>query len=289
MSAPKDFFWHTTQGVKIYGVEWPTPSAQAVVGLVHGVGEHCRRYDHLATFFQSQSIALVSFDRQGNGRSEGRRGDVANFHYFYEEIASLLIECERRYPDRPVFLYGHSLGGNLLLNYVLKRHPDLAGLILSAPYIQLAFQPPALKLALGKIMRNIWPGFTQSNPLDLQYLSRDPQVAEDYQADPLVHDKISARTALDSIEAADFLDNYLGELPYPTLLMHGDQDRLTSYPASKDFAERIQGDDFTFKSWPGFFHELHNEPAQAEVFAFIYKWLQPRIAANNSQRKLRSV
>jgi len=289
MSSPKDFYWQTAQGKKIYAVEWPVQDAKAVIGLVHGVGEHCRRYDHLATFFQSQSIAFVAYDRQGNGRSEGRRGDVVNFQYFYDEVASLLIECERRYPDRPVFLYGHSLGGNLLLNYVLKRHPDIAGIILSAPYIQLAFSPPAIKLALGKMMRSIWPGFTQSNPLEVKYLSRNPKVAEAYQADPLVHDKISARTALDSIEAADFLDQYSGQLPYPTLLIHGDQDHLTSYPASKTFAERVNSDDFTFKTWSGFYHELHNEPEQEEVFEFILTWLQSRVDKKSSERRLKSV
>ncbi|MEL6276515.1 MAG: lysophospholipase [Bacteroidota bacterium] len=252
MSIPKEFYWETAQGVNIYGAEWSAPEAEAVIGLVHGVGEHCRRYDHLAAFFQANDIACVSFDRQGNGRSGGRRGDVAQFGFFYDEVASLLIECERRYPDRPVFLYGHSLGGNILLNYALKRHPDVAGVILSAPYFQLAFQPPAFKLALGKLMRSIWPGFTQSNPLEIKYLSRNPKVAEAYLADPLVHDKISARTALDSIAAADELHHFTGHLSFPTLIMHGDQDGLTSYPASKAFVERVKGEDLTFKTWYDF-------------------------------------
>lgn len=108
---PTEFNWTNDNGNKIYAIEWPVTAARAVIGLIHGVGEHCRRYDHVSKFFAKNGIAVVAYDRQGYGRSEGRRGHAAKYSEYIDEVAHLLIECERRYPDLPAFLYGHSMGG----------------------------------------------------------------------------------------------------------------------------------------------------------------------------------
>lgn len=285
----KEFSWKSREGLKIYAAEWPVASAKAVVGLVHGVGEHCRRYDHLAAFLQKHDVAMLGYDRQGHGQSEGKPGYAARFSLYYEEVAALLIECERRYPDRPVYLYGHSLGGNLVLNYIIRRNPDLAGAILSAPFIQLGFPPNQASILLGKMMRKIYPSFSQSNQLNLPKLSRDPAVIEAYKADPLVHDRVTARTGLDTLESGDYLHNYQGEINIPILLMHGSADEITSHGATAAFAKRVEGPDISFQSWPDFYHELHNEPEKKEVFDFVWSWISARLGTTNAQRKLKSV
>lgn len=287
--AVKEFSWNTNEGKEIYAVEWPAESARAVVGLIHGVGEHCRRYDHLAEFFNHHHIGMVGYDREGYGRSEGKRGYTSQFSNYVDTIAHLVIECARRYPDLPIFLYGHSLGGNLLLRYLIKRHPDISGAIASAPYVQLSFQPNPITVGLGRMMRLVWSTFTQSNPLDTSKLSRDPEVEKRYLADPLVHDKISARTGMDLLESAQFLDEYSGTIARPLLLMHGSDDGLTSFLATKSFYERVKGKDMTFKEWPGFYHELHNEPEKAEVFRYVLEWMEPRINKADTFRTPKSI
>lgn len=286
---PQEFSWKTQQNLTIYAVEWPVKNPRAVIGLIHGLGEHCRRYDHLAQFFQENNIAVIGYDRQGYGRSEGRRGYVEKFGYYLDTVGRLLIECETRHPDRPVYLYGHSLGGGILLNYVIKRNPNVAGIICSAAYIRLGFPPPALKVALGNMMRKIWPTFTQPSGLNLKHLSRSPQIAPEYAADPYTHDRLTANAGMEMLETGEWLDQWEGKLNVPTLLMHGSADKITAHDGSKDFANRVQGDDVTFKSWPGLFHELHNEPEQREVMEYVLAWLNERIAGATEERKLKSI
>jgi alpha-beta hydrolase superfamily lysophospholipase len=267
-----EFDWKNDNGNQVYAVEWPVSNARAVMGLIHGVGEHCRRYDHLADWFNRQGIAMVGYDRQGYGRSEGRRGYAKNYREYIDEIARLLVECQRRYPDLPVFLYGHSMGGHLLLRYLIRRNPNISAAVISAPHIRLAFKPNPLLVGLGKVMRSIYPTFSQENQLDTALLSRNPAVKPAYDSDSLVHAKLTSQTGIDILENGNELDRYAGGLNVPTLLMHGDADGITSHDGSRDFAQRNPSN-LTFKSWAGLYHELHNEPEQLEVFQYVQDWL----------------
>lgn len=271
-----EFHLTNSAGHRLYAVEWPASEARGVVGLIHGVGEHCRRYDHLATRFNAAGFGVVGYDRQGFGRSEGRRGDAENLGVLLDEISQLVVSCERRYPDLPVFLYGHSMGGMLLLRYLIKRHPAISGAIVSAPHIQLSFQPSSLLVGIGKVMRRVYPTFSQQSDLDLDQLSRDPAVRSAYEADPYTHGTLSSRLGIDMLEAGNWLHTWRGELPVPTLLMHGTADGLTSYDASTAFGERNPSR-LTFRAWDGLYHELHNEPEQEEVFRYVLDWLEQHL------------
>lgn len=284
-SQPIEFSWKNANGNNVYAVAWPVAApVRAVMGLVHGVGEHCRRYDHLARWFGERGIAVIGYDRQGYGRSEGKRGYAANYREFVDEIAQLTLECERRHPDKPTFLYGHSMGGHLLLRYLIRRNPNISAAVVSAPHVQLSFQPSPILVGLGKMMRSVYPTFTQPNPIDLDKLSRSPEVAPAFRADPLTHDKMTARTGIDILENAEILHAYADGINVPTLIMHGDADGVTDYAASKAFAERNGA---AFKTWPGLYHELHNEPEQKEVFAFTLNWLEGHL--QTVERELKSL
>lgn len=274
--APILFSWTNPNGNNIYAVEWPTSKAKAVIGLIHGVGEHCRRYDHLAAWFQQHNIAVVGYDRQGFGRSDGPRGHTDRFSEYIDELARLVLACERRYPDTPLFLYGHSMGGHLLLRYLINRHPNISGAIVSAPHIRLAFTPSPLLIGIGKVLRAIYPRFTQESQLDTSQLSRSPEVAPAYEADPNVHTKLSSKMGIDMLESSAAIDRWKGVLEIPTLLMHGTADGLTNPEATKDFAAR-NPKNVTFKSWEGWYHELHNEPEQVELYTYVLAWIEEHL------------
>ncbi|NJC24762.1 alpha/beta hydrolase [Neolewinella antarctica] len=274
----KEFAWIDERGTKIYAVEWSANSPRAVMGIVHGLGEHCRRYDHLAKYFAERGMACLGYDRTGHGRSGGKRGFAADYKQYVDEVATLVVECGRRYPGKPIFLYGHSMGGQILLRYLIRRNPKIAGAIVSAPHVQLPFRPNPVQLTLGKLMRRLKPDFTQPNGLDTRLLSRDPYVVERYLADPHVHSALSAQTGIDMLENADQLNGYTGLVRVPTLLMHGDADGITSADASKAFAGR-NGEWVTYKNWPGYFHELHNEPDWKEVASYVANWVDGKLPA----------
>jgi alpha-beta hydrolase superfamily lysophospholipase len=244
--------------------------------LLHGHGEHIGRYEHVAAALTEQGYALLGFDLRGHGKSAGPRGHTPSYEALMDDIAVFFDQIEARYPGLPRFSYGHSLGGSLVLNYALRRKPALRGVIATGPWLKLAFDPPASKVSLGKMMNNIFPGFTQSSGLETAALSHDPAVVKAYENDPLVHDKISARMFVSTYDSGLWALEHASEFPLPLLLMHGTGDRITSSEASKEFAAKA-GDKVTLKLWDGWYHEIHNEPGKAEVFKVMTDWLAARL------------
>lgn len=270
-----EFKWQTPDGLQLFVQGWqPETKPQAVVCLVHGLGEHSGRYVHLATFLTQAGYAMLAFDQRGHGKSQGQRGHTPSYKALLDDIAHLMDEAAQRFPNRPYFLYGHSLGGNLVLNYGLHhRCPQLAGMIATSPWLRLAFEPPVLKVTLGRIMNRLWPTFSQANGLDPQDLSHNPEVVRGYENDPLVHDRISARLFMSVYQAGRWALEHAAEFALPLLLIQGSADRLVSIEASRNFANHVSGD-CTFKLWEGLYHEIHNEPEQQDVFSFLITWLE---------------
>ncbi|MEN8255117.1 MAG: lysophospholipase [Verrucomicrobiota bacterium] len=268
-----EFTIESCDGLKLQGRDWePDAGTKAVVCLVHGLGEHCGRYGHVAEAFNHAGYALVAFDQRGHGRSEGRRGQIPNYTALMDDIFQLLETAKKRHPDIPVFLYGHSLGGNLVLHYTLRRSPELAGLIASAPMLRMAHPRPQWQVALLEIPSALRLPSSFPNGIDAADLSHDPQVVQAYRDDPLTHERISPTLAVEMIKNGEWNLAHAANLPCPLLLMHGNADRITSAEASKEFASRA-GDVCTLKIWDGFYHELHNEPEKKYVLDYMLAWM----------------
>lgn len=273
-----EFSWKNPAAVDIYAQGWAPDGAadavKAVIILQHGLGEHSGRYRHVAEFFAQHGIALLANDRSGHGKSGCKRGHIHKYEYVFDDISKLHHEATVRYPDKPVFLYGHSMGGGIVLNYLI-RHPKngLKGAIVTGPLILPAFQPSRIIVGLGKLMRGIFPGFVQNNQVDANKISRDPQVVKTYQQDPLVHDRISAETGVTMLEWGKYILENGKEISIPLLAMHGSADQLTSPKATQDFVRQAKGN-ITLKIWDGLWHEIHNEPEQLQVLLEIYKWIE---------------
>jgi alpha-beta hydrolase superfamily lysophospholipase len=265
--------WKSSDGINMYGHSWaPEGQIKAVVLLVHGLGEHVGRYEHVAAAFTERGYALLGFDLRGHGKSGGPRGHTPSYQALMDDITEFIKQADTRFPGLPRFLYGHSLGGNLVLNYVLRCRPNLPGVLVTGPWLELAFQPPASQVKLGKIMNGVFPGFTQKSNLNTKGLSHDQAVVTAYERDPLVHDKITARLFVTTYESGLWALEHAAEFPLPILLMHGSADPITSAKASQLFAERA-GDKVTVRIWDGMYHEIHNEFDQAQVFKVMLDWL----------------
>jgi alpha-beta hydrolase superfamily lysophospholipase len=249
---------------------------KSIICLVHGFGEHSGRYAHVADFFNKNGYAFLAMDNRGHGNSEGKRGHAPNFDSYLDDIEVFLADTKQRLNDVPMFLYGHSMGGNLVLNYAIQRKPTiLRGLVSASPWIRLAFEPKPILITLGKMMRSIYPSFSQSSDLDSKTISRDKAVVDAYDNDPLVHSKITAAAGMGITDSAAFLNTYSGAMPMPTLMIHGTADGLISQPASEEFAKRVTNLDY--KKWEGLYHETHNEPEQLAVLNYVLGWLDSQI------------
>ncbi len=269
--------WDGGDGIKFFIQGWePDAAPKAIVCLVHGLGEHVGRYAHVGDAFSKVGYVLAGFDQRGHGKTGGARGHTPSYDRLMDDIADFISLMGKRYPGLPRFLYGHSLGGNEVLNFALRRKPDIKGVISTGPLLKLAFEPPAFQVFLGRAMNNIAPGFTQKSGLDTNALSRDSKVVDAYVADPLVHDKISARLFVGMYEAGLWAYDHAAEFPLPLLLMHGTGDRITSAKASEEFANRA-GKDVTWRGWNGFYHEIHNEPEKADVLKTMTDWMDGQL------------
>jgi alpha-beta hydrolase superfamily lysophospholipase len=284
-----DFTRQASDGLSLYFQGWePENGPVAAVCLVHGLGEHTGRYAHVAAALTEAGYALLGFDLRGHGRSGGPRGHSPTRGAMFNDVDQLLAEAAARYPELPRFLYGHSMGGGRVLCHALgccsptNGHPDLAGVIATSPSLRTTTPQPGWKMAIGKVTYSLAPAMSMSNGLDRSGLSRDPQVVERYNSDPLVHDRVSARLGIDILRNGECALTRAGQFPVPLLLMHGSADRITSPQASREFAQRNDGK-CMLKIWDGLYHEIHNEPESQEVLEYVIRWMDGQ-RSGGSQR-----
>jgi len=272
-----EFNWRSIDNLNIYGKFWaPDKDIRGIVCLVHGMGEHCGRYEHIGKFFCDNKIALVAYDQRGHGKSEGKRGHTPSYDHLLQGVDDLINKAKELFPEKSLVLYGHSMGGNLVLNYAMRKEPVLKGMIASSPWLRLAFEPPFIQVKLGQLMKGIYPGFSQSTKLDVKTISRILEEVKKYDEDPLVHDRISAMMFTSMYDAGLWALQHPEEMKLPLLHFHGTADQLTSYEASKEFAGKVNGD-MTFKLFEGAYHETHNDLCRNEVFAMMKGWLEEHL------------
>lgn len=271
----------TKEGTEIFEQYWqPMGDPRAVICLIHGLGEHSGRYDHLAEFYNGKGYLVAAFDLRGHGKSGGQLGHYPNLQAVMDDIQNFLEKLETENPDLPVFLYGHSLGGVMVLNYVLQNRNHIKAVIATSPGLATGQKVAEWKLTLGKLLYSIVPTFTMPNGLDVNNISRDPDVVQKYISDPLVHDKVTAKFGLDFINAGQFALDHASEINLPILLQYGSGDHIVSGDAIREFAKRSP--DVLYHEWFGQYHELHNEPEKTEFFEFTENWMDYQINLSKS-------
>lgn len=276
-----DTFLLPVNGTSLWGQFWlPERTPTAAICLIHGHGEHSGRYAQTAAFFAKHNIATYAIDCIGHGKSRGTRGAIPSYEFLLDMVASLQAYAAAAQPHAPLFIYGHSMGGNIVANYVAKRNPTVAGVILSAPWLRLAFEPPKIQVLLAKWVQNILPNLVQHTKLDATAISQIPEEVSRYTSDRLVHDCITPRLFFACYKAGIWaLDN--AEINLPILLQHGTGDRLISVEASQTFAERL-GATVKLVLWEGGFHELHHDLQREAFLQTTVDWIQARIASTVS-------
>jgi len=250
-------------------------SSNAVILLIHGLGEHSGRYESWARKFDTYNYAICALDLPGHGLSYGKRGHIDRFSDFYKILDVFLEKVKTDFPEKPIILYGHSMGANILTNYVLKRKPQVKAMILSSPWLKLAMKPNVFKYFFGKLMYKIYPQFHDKTNLNPDFISRIPEEVEKYTSDELVHGHITPALFFPLYFKGIKMVDKGKEFHLPTLVFHGNKDMLTSYEASKKFALSNENIDFT--SYDGGYHELHHDSCREELFEAILDWLSVHI------------
>ncbi|MDJ0753335.1 MAG: alpha/beta hydrolase [Ardenticatenaceae bacterium] len=267
------FNMHTSDNLTLFGRDWPVDSPKGLVCLVHGYGEHIGRYDHVATAFNKAGLTVTAYDQRGHGRSEGARGYTPSYQQSLADIATFLKLSREKFPNLPTVLYGHSMGGNMSLNFVLRSKPALNGAIISSPWLALTNPPPPVLTSISRIIGAVYDKFSITQaPYGGGVLSRDPKFDKAFEPDPLTHGVMSNNLFEGVNKAGAWAIANANQLTIPTLLMHGTGDQLTLFDASKQFAAAAPNSLLTFRSWPDYYHEMHNDLGKEAVIEAMINW-----------------
>jgi alpha-beta hydrolase superfamily lysophospholipase len=283
MLHPAEFALTTftaSDGENLAAYHWPLQEGQprrGTVLLVHGLGEYAGRYHHVAEHLNRWGFAVRAYDQYGHGRSAGPRGGLNHDLRLLDDLADMVDTARTQTPaGLPLVLLGHSMGGLVAARFVAMHLRPVDALVLSSP----AFDPglgAVQKLLLATLPR-LAPNLRVGNGLDARYLSHDPAVVAAYQADPLCHDRISARLARFIAEGGPATVARAAHWRVPTLLMWAGEDRLVNPAGSRAFAAAAPDSVVQSRCFEGLYHELFNETDAAPVFEVLQRWLERQAA-----------
>ena len=267
---------HAADGTDILVRDWASSalvpgSPWASVLLVHGLGEHSGRYEHVGDQMAAAGLDVHAYDHRGNGGSGGRRGHVDRWEQYHDDLAERVVAVRAESGDRPMVLYGHSMGGLVVLGYLLTDRPRPDLVVLSSPALDSTLAE--WKKTLAPHLSRIVPTLAVPNGIDGRTLSRDPAVADKVGADPLATTSSTTRFGAEALtEQARVRRDYAG-LTLPTLVLHGLDDGLVPAQASEVLGTLPNVERRTY---PGLRHELHNEPEGPAIVDEIIAWIRAK-------------
>ncbi|TVR83332.1 MAG: alpha/beta hydrolase [Chitinophagaceae bacterium] len=275
MKKYKELYIDSNDGLKLFCRCFiPEIKPKKVVIIVHGLGEHSGRYEEFIRALNKENYGVYSYDQRGHGVSDGQRGHSPDFNSLLNDLDRVFDAVIAESKPEQIFLFGHSMGGNVAANYLLKRKNDLIkASILSSPWIELAFEPPAYMLFLAKSVGRIFPSFSQSTKLDVHALSKQSEEVKKYIEDPLVHDKITAGAYLEIFGAGKNILLNADKLNIPILLMHGKKDKITSFESSKKVASANVGK-VKFLEFENGYHELLHDEEKTDFTKEVIEFLK---------------
>jgi alpha-beta hydrolase superfamily lysophospholipase len=261
---------------QIWNYYWePDSTPKAVIALIHGFGEHSGRYAHWALRFAERDIAFCAFDLPGHGKSDGKRGYTKSYQDIISDIDLFLTHLRKTYPNIPIILYGHSMGGNLAINFAITTRNKFDMLIASSPWLHLSIPLAKWQKCLISILYKIYPQFTVRTPLNAEDMSHNHREVTKYKNDPLVNNRISIQLLHEVMHYGKKAIGKVYKINVPMLIVHGTADKVTSYKSSEKFA-RNTSDNITLKLWPDMCHEMHNDECSDELFSFIINWIDEK-------------
>ena len=260
----------TVDGLSLFYRRWdPKTTVAANVLIVHGLGEHSGRYVHVGRSFAEAGFRTVAFDLRGHGRSGGKPVFIRR----YDELAADVDYVVNHLIGNPAFLFAHSFGAQIVLWTVQHFRLELKGIISSAVWLALAHAPPRWQVIVAKKLNRRIPGLRFATGIDSEKLSHDQTQLDSLEDLDLVHRFVTIRMYLEAVRAATEILR-ARVIKFPILMVHGDEDEVTSREVAENFFNGLQSPSKTFKIYPGFRHELHNETDRTKVLADYVEWMR---------------
>lgn len=261
----------------------PCGSLEGLVLMVHGLGSHGGTFWPWARSLVNHGFGVYALDLRGHGRSAGRQGYIEHWSHFRQDLHQFIQEVLSRHPQTPYFLFGHSLGGTILLDYLLREPVEAKGVVLMAPALSLASVSP-WKRWVAQLFSRVWPKFTVGNRFPADWGTRDPSMARLMDQDTLRHSWGSARLGTEYFQAVHDIMVLAPTLNLPILVIQGKDDRIVDGQTSQLLFDRLRLQDKTRWVYPEGRHDLHLDLEREQVAADIECWMSQRRCGSLSDR-----
>ncbi len=273
--APTTTTLRTAKDLCLYSYAWPARASdvRGVVIIVHGLRDHAMRYSGLSETLSTHGFAVYAADLRGHGRSGGRRQRLEAMSQLLDDLELVVSQARQDHPGRPLFVFGHSFGG-LIATYYASDHPeDLAGVILSAPALQLGPEVTKGQIAGARLVGSLFPNLPAQKLDDAAFVSTAAAKAE-FMADPLIdHRKLPARTAKTGVNAILAVCQRFAQITTPLLIFHGSADTITNIAGSQALYQAAPSVDKNLVIYDDQFHDLLHEPVRDRMLVEVSQWL----------------
>lgn len=250
----------------------------AIVVIIHGFAEHLGRYDYFVEQLNQNGFGCYRFDNRGHGKSGGKVLDLEDYNDFVKDADLIVDKAKLDFPNLPIFMFGHSMGGFITALYGVKIKNKLNGQILSGAATQEPLQTNALLKMVINFGYKYFPNLRVKNDLS-SLISKDKEVVDRYRNDPLIHNKATIRFFKQFIiDGITDLKNHVKDYEYDCLILHGGDDKIISYKSSESFYNSISSKNKEIKIYDNLYHEILNEPNKHIVVNDIIKWLNDKIS-----------
>ncbi|MBK5109471.1 MAG: lysophospholipase [Anaerolineales bacterium] len=282
MQSSEDTF-QGDAGLELYYKSWhPADQPKAVIVILHGVAEHSDRYLNVVDNLVPLGYAIYAYDQRGHGKSPGQRGYLESWDEYRSDLKHFLDLVHQQEPGLPVFMYGHSQGALIALDFLINESNNLSGALVSASPLASDDAASPMLVTAAKILSRVWPTFSLDSPINPSQLSCDARVVQKYQDDPAVFKILTARWGTEYLKTQDEVREQAYKIDVPILIMHGGEDSLCDPEGSQYLYEQVSSADKTLKIYPSYFHEIHNEPGHITVIQDMNEWMSARLPGDET-------
>lgn len=265
-------------GMRFFTQRWLPASPKALIVLIHGLGDHSGRYQHVINHFAHAGYAVAAYDQRGHGLSDGRRGDFDTFGQLVDDLHAFVWETKHETKTgTPVVLIGMNVGGLIAVNYAVSHSHEVDGIVLVSPAIQPAITIPPWKQWIASKLTRITPRLGVNLEFDPSDLSRETQAVDEYRADHRVFHNFTLRAMQNLLEESSMVMPLAFRLRQPLLMLHPTGDKLCSPVASRQFFTQVSHGRKTMIEPEGTYHEPFTDTSRFEAFAKVENWIAENI------------
>jgi len=266
----------TKDGLKLDIHIWEPEKPKAVLLAIHGGLAHAGDYVTPALYFKEKGIATVAYDLRGH---KAEKTYIDNFDMYLEDTAEFLQWTKKIYPDIPIFIMGHSMGGLIATHFGIKycaHDPRIKGYILSSPYYENAIKVSPIMIPLVKIFGRIIPKAVIPGPDLTELLTHDETIIKRHrkdEADGIRGSKATMRFGSELLRAQKWVKENFSSWQHPTFAVVAGADQVADYTESERQFKSMNPKLITYLFHKDNFHENFNEVNRKETFDKIYQWM----------------